>query len=261
MVAPNTVLITETNVPHAENIAYFGDGRNEAQMVYQFSLAPLILHTFHTGHAEALQDWAAGLTTPGDQTTFFNFIASHDGIGVMPAKGILSDNEIQALADRVIEHGGQASYKTNPDGSQSVYELNTTLFDALSDPHSHEPEALKIDRFMASQAIMVAMAGVPGLYVHSLVGSPNNLAGLAETGRARTINRQKWQQADLELMLSDAGSRAAQVLDRYTHLLETRIELPAFHPNAAQRDHSPQPGRVFICQNRGRWPDACFVSA
>ncbi len=234
-VAPNVSLITETNVPHAENISYFGDGYNEAQLVYQFSLAPLVLHTFRIGNAEVLQSWATTLDTPSDHTTFFNFIASHDGIGVMPAKGILGEAEILALADQTLAHGGQVSYKTNPDGSQSVYELNITLFDVLSDPNAAEPEALQIDRFIASQAIMLAMAGVPGIYVHSLVGSHNNHAGVAETGRARTINREKWRQDELEAKLAKPDSTAAKIIQHYTPLLKVRAAHPAFHPNGTQQ--------------------------
>jgi len=235
IVAPQVMIITETNVPHAENISYFGDGRNEAQLVYNFSLAPLILHTFHTGRAVALQNWAAGLEQLPETAAFFNFIASHDGIGVRPAEGILSAAEIQTLADKTVTHGGQVSYKTNPDGSQSAYELNITLFDALSDPLGGEPESLKIDRFIASQAIMLALAGLPGIYVHSLVGSPNNRTGVAATGRARTINREKWHPVDLEAALDNPQSRAARVFGRYTALLKARAEQPAFHPNAPQQ--------------------------
>lgn len=233
-VAPNVLLITETNVPHAENISYFGDGRNEAQMVYQFSLAPLILHTFHTGNAEILQSWASSLEKLPDTATFFNFIASHDGIGVRPAEGILSRAQIQNLVDKTKTHGGRGSYKTNADGSQSAYELNITLFDALSDPHNNEPETLKINRFIASQAIMLAMVGVPGIYVHSLVGSSNNYAGLAETGRGRTINRQKWQRHEVEAALQNPASRASQVFQRYANLLRVRAGQRAFHPNGQQ---------------------------
>lgn len=241
-VAPNVMLITETNVPHQENLSYFGDGRNEAQMVYQFSLAPLILHTFHTGNATTLQQWAAGLEALPKTATFFNFIASHDGIGVRPAEGILTPAEIQYLADKTLAHGGHVSYKTNPDGSQSAYELNITLFDALSDPDGGEIEELKISRFIASQAIMLAMIGVPGIYVHSLVGSPNNHAGSEDTGRARTINREKWHRVDLEAMLTLPTSRAAGVFGRYAELLKARAAHPAFHPNGTQQIIAGNPG-------------------
>jgi glycosidase len=248
VVAPNVMLITETNVPHAENISYFGNGRNEAQMVYQFSLAPLILHTFHTGNAEALQAWAAGLEKLPETATFFNFIASHDGIGVRPAEGILSRDEIQALVDKTVAHRGQVSYKTNSDGSQSAYELNITLFDALSDPNGGEAEALKIDRFMTSQAIMLALAGVPGIYVHSLVGSSNNYVGLAQTGRARTLNRQKWQRAELEAALNNPASRTSRIFRRYAHLLQVRAGQPAFHPNGDQ--HLIHDNPALFCLRR-----------
>jgi sucrose phosphorylase len=131
-VAPHVHLITETNVPHADNISYFGDGTNEAQLVYNFALPPLTLHTFHTGNAQVLSNWAKTLTLPSDKTTFFNFLASHDGVGLNPARGILSNEEIDALVNKTLAHGGLVSYKNNSDGSQSPYEMNVNYFDALS---------------------------------------------------------------------------------------------------------------------------------
>jgi len=233
--APNTLLITETNVPHRDNISYFGDGKNEAQLVYQFPLVPLVLNALQAEDARHLTDWAAGLEKISDTTTFFNFLASHDGIGVVPARGILNEVEINALVERTLAHGGQVSYKNNPDGSQSPYELNITYFDFLSDPNATiESDEVKISRFLVSQAIMLAMQGVPGIYLHSLLGSHNWLAGLAQTGRARTINREKLNLTDLENSLNDSASHIARVFARYTALLRQRIAQPAFHPNAAQ---------------------------
>ncbi|MEM7348922.1 MAG: sugar phosphorylase, partial [Chloroflexota bacterium] len=235
VVAPNVILITETNVPHEENISYFGDGQNEAQMVYQFPLAPLILHTFHTGDATILKQWAAGLGNLPETATYFNFIASHDGLGIRPAEGILTSDQIQTLVDKTLAHGGHVSYKNNPDGSQSPYELNITLFDALSNPNADEDESLQIDRFMASQAIMLALAGVPGIYIHSIFGSANDHVGMRETGRARTINRQKWLRAEVEAVLANENSRANKVFHRYLRLLKLRKNHPAFHPNGKQQ--------------------------
>ena len=234
MVAPHVILITETNVPHQQNISYFGNGRNEAQLVYNFSLAPLILHSLQTGSAKKMQQWAAALNAPGDQSAFFNFTASHDGIGLRPAQGLLSDAEIDALAEQTLQHGGLVSYKANPDGSQSVYELNITLFDALSNPRSRESQKTKINRFVVSLAVMMSLIGVPGIYAHSLVGSSNDLLGVAKTGRARSINRQKWQQDELEALLADVDSRAAKIFSRYKQLLGARTAHSAFHPDGAQ---------------------------
>jgi sucrose phosphorylase len=233
-IAPQVLLITETNVPHADNIRYFGDGANEAQMVYNFALPPLTLHALHSGSARALADWAAGLERPSARTTFFNFLASHDGVGVNPARGLLPPEAIDALVQQVQAHGGLVSYKHNPDGSQSPYELNVNYFDALSDPAGVEPVARQAARFLAAQSIMLALAGVPGIYFHSLFGSRGWRAGVAQTGRNRTINREKLDRAALEAELARPGRRR-EVFEGYTRLLRARASTPAFHPLGGQR--------------------------
>ncbi|RLC67475.1 MAG: sugar phosphorylase [Chloroflexi bacterium] len=234
-VAPHVILITETNVPHEENVSYFGDGFDEAQMVYQFPLPPLVLHTFHTADASRLSEWDSGLSTPSDRTTFFNFLASHDGVGVRPVEGILTPAEVQSLVERTLAHGGYVSYKTNPDGSRSVYELNISYFDVLSDPNGAEPLDLQVRRFLASQAIMLSLAGIPGIYVHSLFGSRSYRAGVEQTGQYRSINREKFGRRALEQALADPASLRHRVFYRYLDLIRTRIAQRAFHPNAPQQ--------------------------
>jgi glycosidase len=234
-VAPGVRLITETNVPHADNISYFGDGTNEAQLVYNFALPPLVLHSLATGNAEKLTRWAASLELPSPQTTFFNFLASHDGIGMNPARGILSQAEIDALVKRATDHGGFVSYKHNSDGSKSPYELNITYFDALSNPAAGEPEEIQIKRFLVAHAIMFALSGVPGIYFHSLFGSRNDRAGAESSGIPRRINRQKLSRAELEAELARPDSLRTRVFTGLRNLLQQRRQNPAFAPGATQR--------------------------
>lgn len=233
--ASHVRLITETNVPHEDNISYFGDGKNEAQLVYNFALPPLVLHTLHNGNAEHLSHWAGGLRLPSKQTTFFNFLASHDGIGLNPARGILGETDIEALTQKTLEYGGLISYKQNSDGSQSAYEMNINYFDALSDPNGDEPFELQVDRFMASQAIMLALQGVPGIYFHSLFGSRGWREGVQINGYNRAINRQKLQRAELEQELSDKKSLRSRVFTRYCQLLTQRAVCGAFDPFGEQK--------------------------
>lgn len=233
-VAPHVRLITETNVPHADAISYFGNGRNEAQLVYNFALPPLVLHTFRTADSSVLAEWASGLDLPSDQTTFINFLASHDGIGLNPIRGILSPAEIDALVDQTLAHGGMISYKQNPDGTQSPYELNINYFDALSDPSSLEPLEIQIARFMAAQAILLSMQGVPGIYFHSLFGSRNWVGKVQHNTYKRAINRQKLSRRELERQLADPASLRSRVFERYRHLLAQRTGSPAFHPHGYQ---------------------------
>jgi sucrose phosphorylase len=227
------ILLTETNVPHAENVAYFGDG-DEAHMVYQFPLPPLLLHALLNGSATALTRWAAGLDAPPPGCTFFNFTASHDGIGVRPLEGLVPPAEVDALLEAIAARGGQVSCKRNADGSTSPYELNITWFAALGppagtdDPHHHA-------RFLASQIIAAGLAGVPAFYLHALTASPNDTAGATETGRARSINRRRWPAAELEALLADPATPAARTLTALTALLKVRAGQPAFHPEAPQQ--------------------------
>ena len=232
--APHVRIVTETNVPHSDNIAYFGNGKNEAQLIYNFALPPLVLHTFRTGDASVLSDWAAGLELSSDLSIFFNFLASHDGIGLNPARGILNSEAIEALVTQTRAHGGLISFKQNSDGTQSPYELNINYFNALSNPFGDEPPATQIDRFMAAHAIMLSLRGLPGLYFHSLFGSMNWTEGVQATGSHRSINRQKLERADLEEQLANPNSLRAQVFARFQGLLSQRAASPAFHPQGRQ---------------------------
>ena len=231
-VAPGTILLTETNVPHAENVSYFGDG-DEAQMVYQFSLAPLLLDALLSEDATPLNDWLTDLEPPRPGTTYFNFTASHDGIGVRPLEGLLSSERRERLVDAVLARGGQVSTKRNADGTDSPYELNITYFSALGGEDVTTDE--QITRFLTSQAVMLSLQGMPGIYFHSLIGTPNFTVGVEQTGRARTINRRKFERSELESVLADEEGVPRRVLEGYRRLLAVRRSQPAFHPDANQR--------------------------
>jgi len=243
MVAPGVWLLTETNVPHEENISYFGSG-DEAQMVYQFSLPPLLLDAYLNEDAGPLTAWLPGVceTLPG--TTFFNFTASHDGIGVRPLEGLVSNERIEHLVEAVKQRGGTVGLRQRPDGSEAPYELNISYLDALGEPDGMEVE-LHATRFLASQAIMLALRGIPGIYFHSLVGTPNDIDGWKQSGIARRINRRRYEQAELEALLSDPDGLPSRVLKGYRQLLSTRISQPAFHPEAPQQPLSLSVDGVF----------------
>ncbi len=228
---PGTVILTETNVPNKENLSYFGDN-NEAHMVYQFSLPPLLLHALHTGNSTYLTNWAQSLPQLEGDKTFFNFTASHDGIGVRPLEGLLPDNEKYKLVESMKDFGGMVNYKSNPDGSTSPYELNITYFDALKGTAEGEDE-FQVERFLASQSIMMSMAGVPAFYIHSLTATPNYHEGVAITKHNRTINRRKWQLEELTEILS-TNTPQQKVFTTLKKLISLRKKQKAFHPNATQ---------------------------
>jgi len=234
LAAPHMLLLTETNVPHKENVSYFGDRGDEAQIIYNFSLPPLLLWSLHANDATVLTRWAATLDYIGPRATYLNITATHDGIGMRPTEGILTEAQRQELCDLAKRHGGDITGKRNSDGSVSVYELNVTYFDAINDPKGARSLDTQIDRFVLSQAVPMALMGIPAFYLPSLLGTRNDTDHVAATGRARSINRPSFDASALEGELTDAASLRSRVLTRLRHLLGVRATLSAFHPDAAQ---------------------------
>jgi sucrose phosphorylase len=239
-ICPWVIIITETNVPHQENISYFGGG-DEARMVYQFALPPLVLHAFIKGDSRYLQAWVKNIRPSAAGCSFFNFCASHDGIGVLPAKGILPDEEIEGLAAEVEKRGGRVSYKATAAGNVP-YELNINYFSAVAEEALSDSQ--KVRKFIASQAILLAMPGVPGIYVHSIIGSRNWQEGVRESGINRRINRQKLDYAVFREQMSAPGSLREEVFSAYENILAARMEEKAFDPLAPARG-LPTGGECF----------------
>lgn len=229
---PDVTLITETNVPFDENVSYFGDG-DEAHMIYQFSLPPLLLHAILTENSEYLSRWAADLPEPPEGCTYFNFTASHDGIGVRPLEGLVPDEEFNYLVQGMKDRGGFVSYKQNSDGSQSPYELNITFYDAFSEPGQKDTD-LQVQRYLCSQIIMLSLKGVPGIYFHNLTATQNYIEGVTETGVKRDINRKQWKKDELEKHLKSTTNTGFKVLNEYKRILKIRKQHPAFSPTAEQ---------------------------
>ncbi len=229
---PEATIITETNVPHKENISYFGKG-DETHMVYQFSLPPLLLHALLTENAAYLSKWASSLNDLPENCTYYNFTSSHDGIGVRPLEGLVPQEEFDALVAGVKKKGGFVSEKQNPDGSLSPYELNITYFDAFGGENGSQ--ALQEKRFLCSQIIAMSLQGVPGIYFHNLTATRNNLRGVALTGRYRTINRKKWYYEELMEELSDPDTSTKRIFSRMKDLISKRWHHPAFHPFGNQK--------------------------
>ncbi|HET6563379.1 MAG TPA: sugar phosphorylase [Marmoricola sp.] len=233
-VVPGTRLLTETNVPHAENISYFGDGHDEAHLVYQFALPPLVLHAFVAGSTARLSEWAATVGPVSDTATWFNFLASHDGIGLRATEGILDDAERDALVRRTRSHGGEVSWRTRHDGTVSVYELNLSYLDALCTPAEARDADVLVAKTLAAHSILFTLLGVPAVYLHSLVGSPPDLEGMVTSRINRRINRSILDADRLDAELR-GDRRRRGVLTGLGHLIEVRRRHEAFSPFGTQR--------------------------
>lgn len=227
-----SILLTETNVPHQQNISYFGNS-DEAHMVYQFSLAPLLLHGLYRGSSHYLTEWARTCCLTPPECTFLNFTASHDGIGMRPLEGLLPQGEIDLLLKGMEQFGGLVSYRNNADGSKSAYEINISYFDALKGTWMGS-DSWQLARFLLAQTLMLGLRGIPAFYIHSLLATENDHEGVARSGRARMINRHKWDRDELEELLADPQTNQAIVFNELRRRIDIRKRQAAFHPDARQ---------------------------
>ena len=228
--APGTVIITETNVPHKDNISYFGNGENEAQMVYQFSLPPLVLHAIHRQDVHTLSQWASSLELPSTKTTWFNFLASHDGIGLNPLRGILPESDILSLVEKLQQEGALVNWKNNPDGTRSPYEINVTYLDALSPKNAADNE--RIARFILAHAVLLSFPGVPAIYIQSVLGSRNDYEGVERLGYNRAINRKKYIAGEIDSELSNTTGIRHKIFKQLSKLIAIRRAEQVFHPDS-----------------------------
>ena len=227
-VDPTVILITETNVPHKENISYFGEG-DEAHMVYNFTLPPLLAYSILNQDTEILKNWASSLELPADNVCFFNFLSSHDGIGVRPVSGILSDEQIGTLIKSAEANGGKVSYRTDASG-QSPYEINCNYFSMLKG--EEQDEELAVKRMLLAHALLLTFPGLPAIYFHSMFGMQNDLEGLERLGYNRAVNREKFDLQSIESILLEQNSVSVQVSEGIKRLIEIRQQYPQFHPLA-----------------------------
>ncbi len=232
--APQVVLVTESNVPHAENLSYFGTGSDEAQLVYNFALPPLVLHAFYREDASWLSRWAAELVYPSNQVTYLNMLDTHDGIGLPGVRDILPAEEIGFLVDTARAHGAFISYRSDKSGDVP-YEINTTWYSALNYEGDGEPRSLQIQRFVASRSIAVALRGVPAIYLHSLVGSRNDVRLALESKVKRDVNRATLDFEILQRNLADPTSKLFALSESLRRLFRTRVLTRAFDPRGEQR--------------------------
>lgn len=227
---PGSIVITETNIPNRENLSYFGNA-NEAHIVYNFSLPPLLLNTLVTGNCHALKSWLMSMPPAQKGTTYLNFLASHDGIGLRPLEGLISDDNVQHLIAAMERAGGQVSWRSLNDGGTRPYEINISLFDAMKCTINQSEDGYQEQRFICAHNIMLSIEGVPAFYIHSLLATENDYKKLANTNNKRAINRHNWQLEEIENLLSE-DNHHSRIHNELKRLIAIRKKQAAFHPNA-----------------------------
>ncbi len=236
-----TLIITETNIPSHENLTYFGNN-NEAHCIYNFSLAPLLIHAVVSGNSFYLKKWSRGMPPAQENNSYLNFLSTHDGIGMRPVEGILPENEIQKYFNFFKKQGGLFSYRTNA-GKKSVYEVNITLLEAFKECYNGKDKFV-LERFILAHTILFSMEGIPAIYIQNYLGSKNDNAKVKKTNSFRSINRRNWNFDSLVKIFQNKSNINSKILHSLNRLMVLRKKQIAFHPNATQ--FTLQLGDIFF---------------
>jgi sucrose phosphorylase len=228
--SPKAILVTETNTPARENVSYFGNA-NEAHWIYNFSLPPILIYSILAGDSSYLEKLTMSMPPSQLGTSYLNFIASHDGIGLRPAETFLTKDEISRFINLMEQNGGRVSYRSNNTDTPEPYEINITLFDAMKESFNKEVN-LYLERFICIHAIMLSLEGVPAFYIHSLFGTQNDYALYKQNNQNRSLNRGKIKISEIDL--SNESESQSHIFLQLKKLMLIRKKQPAFHPNAVQ---------------------------
>jgi len=196
----------------------------EGYPIYDFFFPGLMIDALDRGNNEALLHWIADINARGLQT--INMLGCHDGIPVLDLRGkqvngayragLLSDGDIDASIERIIDRGGLTKNLYGADGKKvDYYQVNATFFSALGEDEG---------KLRLARAVQMFMPGVPQVWYLDLFAGTNDYAA-AERGRTaghKEINRTTLKMIDIE-----AGLKRPIVLDQLD-LIRLRNVSPAF---------------------------------
>ena len=192
--------------------------------IYDFFFPGLVIDALDRGTNRHLLRWINELIEKNIKT--INMLGCHDGIPVLDLKGknnagdltegLLSDKEIDAVVERIMDRGGRVKDLYGPDGKKiSYYQVNTTFFSALGEDEQ---------KLCLARAIQMFMPGIPQVWYLDLFAGKNDYAAADKggTGGHKEINRTALSNSDIE-----QGLKQTIVLDQL-ELMRFRNTSPAF---------------------------------
>jgi len=250
------VLITETNVPQKENLSYLISD-DEAHMAYNFPLPPLLLEAIITSRADILNSWIFDWPELPDDTTLFNFTASHDGVGLRALEGLMNEQRIKDLLINCEKRGGLVSHRRLSNGEDKPYELNISWWSAMEDS-GRDSNRYQFERFILTQLLVMALKGVPAFYLPAVLASENDIKSFSMTGQRRDLNREKFKLENLLSVLNNPESNANKNLKYLRNAMDVRSELKQFHPCSQMKCLSKGRSDIVLIK-RGKGLESIFA--
>ena len=209
-------------------------------LVYDFALAPLLLHSLGTGTVDRLLAWFE--LRPTNAVTVLD---THDGIGVIDAgpvgdlPGLLTTAEMRAIFDRAarLTHGVSARASTPVAWAALPHQINSTFYSVLGEDDT---------AYLLARAVQLMVPGEPQLYYVGLLAGTNDVELFEQTGVGRDVNRHRYTQTELDASLRSVVVRAMLALVRL------RTAHPAFAGTFSSEGLSPSSFLLRWCAGEHR---------
>lgn len=181
--------------------------------VYDFALPMLLLHSLYSGSSKKLINWLK--MCPRKQ---FTTLDTHDGIGVVDVRDLLSEEEIETTRECLFSKGANVKkvYNTIEYNNLDIYQINCTYYSALGNND---------DAFVLARAIQFFAPGIPQVYYVGLLAGGNDIELLEATKEGRNINRHYYTKKEVEMNLK------RPIMKRLLNLMKFRNSYEAFNGN------------------------------
>ena len=250
------LLITETNVPQKENLSYLVP-EDEAHMAYNFPLPPILLEAIISSKADILNSWIFNWPDLPENTTLFNFTASHDGVGLRALEGLMNEQRIKDLLINCEKRGGLVSHRRLSNGEDKPYELNISWWSAMEDS-GIDANRYQYQRFLLTQLLVMALKGVPAFYLPALLASENDIKSFSITGQRRDLNREKFNYENLSSIFDNPESNANKNLNYLKNAMDVRSRLKQFHPGSQMECLSNGRSDIVVIK-RGKGKESVYT--
>lgn len=193
------------------------------ELVYDFALPPLVLHTLFSRNASALKHWLD--IAPRNCITVLD---THDGIGIVDVAGyqgkpgLLNEHELDTLVNTIHRNSNDSSRLATGSAANNVdlYQVNCSFYDAL---------ARNDQQYLLARAIQLFCPGISQIYYAGLLAAENDVALLQQTGTGRDINRPYYDQEKRQQALQKP------VVQALLTLIRLRKQMQAFNGEFSQQ--------------------------
>lgn len=154
--------------------------------IYDFALPVLVLNALYSGKGDNLKRWLD--LCPMKQ---FTTLDTHDGIGIVDVKDLMTDEEIEETKEAMFTKGANVKkiYNEAAYNNLDIYQVNCTYYSALGNNDK---------AYLLARAIQFFAPGIPQVYYVGMLAGENDIKLMESTKNGRDINRHYYSSEEIK---------------------------------------------------------------